>query len=166
MELFLDFIRFPFVWGLGIGLALMLLAMWSHFKTRREFSRFRRHLSDKLELEAKQYELVRKEKEKLAKENENLRMQVATLNENPDNKILREVEILARAERQLMISAPGFGAAWETAKAHAVDEIQAEEQGKSLPKRIFRKFFSTPGNREMVAALPSSAEIGFQEGQK
>jgi len=143
----------------------MLLAMFSHFKTKREFSRFRRHLSDKLELEAKQYDVVRKEKEKVLKENENLRVQISSLNEKPDNKVLREVEVLARAERQLMISAPGFGAAWETAKAHAVDEIQAEEQGKFLPKRIFRRFFGTPGNRERVGALPSS-EMDFVESGK
>ncbi len=135
--------------------------MWSHFKTKREFSRFRRHLSDKLELEAKQYEVVRKEKEQLAKENEHLRVQIATLNEKPDNKILREVEVLARAERQLMISAPGFGAAWETAKTNAVAELEAEEQGKSLPKRIFRKFFGTTGNREMVEALPAGSDLDF-----
>lgn len=166
VESFWEFVSYPFVWGLAIGLALMMFAMWSQFKTRREFSRFRRHLSDKLELEAQQYEAVRKEKERLAKENENLRVQVGMLNEKPDNKVLREVEVLARAERQLMISAPGFGAAWETAKAHAVEEIQAEEQGKSFPKRIFRKFFGTPGNREMVEALPSSVDIDFSEGRK
>ena len=65
----------------------MLLAMFSHFKTKREFSRFRRHLSDKLELEAKQYDVVRKEKEKVLKENENLRVQISSLNEKPDNKV-------------------------------------------------------------------------------
>jgi len=167
LESTLGLVRHPFVWGLAVGLFFAALSAWSHFKTNREFSRFRRHLSDKLELEAKQYETVKKEKEVLTKENENLRVQVATMNEKPDQKVLREVEILARAEKQLMVSAPGFSAAWETAKTQAVEEMQAEEQGKSLPKRIFRRFFGTQGGRgEVVEALPAESDIEFSESGK
>jgi len=155
----------PFTWGFLVGLFLLGLSMWGHFKTRREFSRFRRHLSDKLELEAKQYEGVRKEKDVLQKENENLRVQIATLSEKPDQRISKDLEILARAEKQLMISAPGFSAAWETAKSQAMEEIQDEETGKSLPKRIFRKLFhgAKDGN-QVVDALPSSSETDIEFG--
>ena len=53
-------------------------------------------------------DLRREERAALKQENENLRMQIARLNERPDNKMQRELEILARAEKQMVISAPGF----------------------------------------------------------
>ena len=32
---------------------------------------------------------------------------------------------------------PGFAAAWENAKAEAMRELEDEERGKSVPKRLF-----------------------------
>src|SRR6185436_21174676 len=114
-----EFFSHPFVWGLCLGLLFFVLSVWGHFKTKREYRRYRRHLSDKLELEARQYEVIRKEKETLTKENENLRLRIGQLSEKPDQKVMRDMEILTRAEKRMMVQAPGFAAAWETAKAAA-----------------------------------------------
>ena len=143
MDALKDFFSHPFVWGLCLGLLFFVLSFWGHFKTKREYRRYRRHLSDKLELEARQYELIRKEKDALTKENENLRLRVGQLNEKPEQKVMRDLEILTRAEKRMNVQAPGFAAAWETAKSAAADEVTAEDQGRSLPKRIFSRLFGT-----------------------
>ena len=51
--------------------------------------------------------------------NENLRLKVAQMAEKPNAKLEHELEVLARAEKSMMINAPGFAPAWETAKAAA-----------------------------------------------
>lgn len=145
---FQNIISHPFTWGLLVGLFLLAVSMWSHFKTKRELWRYRRHLSDKLELEAKNFEALKKETDALKRENENLRVKVASLSERPEQKLERDLEILARAERRMMVSAPGFAAAWENAKSDAMHEMVEEEQGRSLPKRLFRKIFGA-GAKEL-----------------
>jgi regulator of replication initiation timing len=160
MDVLNKILMHPFTWGLGVGLFLLGLSFWSHLKTRREYSRYRRHLSDKMELEAEQLRSLKTEHDALKKENESLRIQNASLREKPDQKLGRELEIMARAERALMVNAPGFAPAWETAKERASEDLMAEAAGKSLPKKIFRKFFrGSSGSAEgtMIEALPLPA---------
>ena len=76
--------------------------------------------------------------EALKKENELLRVKVNSLNEKPDRKIHRDLEVYARAEKQMFLSVPGFAPAWETAKEEAYRGVSDEEAGKSQPKRIFK----------------------------
>lgn len=156
MDSLKDLFSQPFVWGLSLGLLFFVLSFWGHFKTKREYRRYRRHLSDKLELEARQYEVIRKEKETLAKENENLRLRVGQLNEKPEQKVMRDLEVFARAEKRMMVQAPGFAGAWETAKSAAAEEISAEDQGRSLPKRLFSRLFGTGTSREVLPAEAAS----------
>ncbi len=156
MESFKDLFSQPFVWGLALGLLFFALSFWGHFKTKREYRRYRRHLSDKLELEARQYEVIRKEKETLAKENENLRLRIGQLNEKPEQKVMRDLEIFARAEKRMMVQAPGFAGAWENAKSASAEEISAEDQGRSLPKRLFSRLFGSGSSRELLPADAAS----------
>lgn len=143
MQAIIDFFSKPFVWGLCLGLLFFAFSAWGHFKTARELRRYRKHLSDKLELEARQYETLRREKEQLTRENENLRLRIAQLNEKPDHRIARDFEVLCRAEKRMTVQAPGFAAAWESAKAAALEEMTIEDQGGSLPKRILTRLFGT-----------------------
>ena len=126
-----------------MGLLFFVLSAWGHFQTKREFRRYRKHLSDKLDLDAAQIEAVKREKEGLTKENENLRLRIGMMAERPDQKIARDLEILARAEKRMIVRAPGFAPALEAAKAEAADELALEESGKSLPKRFFNRLFGT-----------------------
>jgi hypothetical protein len=73
----------------------------------------------------------------LKQQNENLRIKVANLNQYPDKRLQRELEIYARAERFMVSSSPGFPAVWEEAKRSAAVGLEQEENGKSLPKRVF-----------------------------
>lgn len=142
--------------GFGLGAIFLIMSHFNHWKTKGEFKRYKQHLSDKLELDAKQMQETIKEKLKLAQENESLRMQITRLNEKPDNKLQRELEMLARAEKHMMINAPGFAPAWEMAKSQALSQIETEEKGMSFPQKIFRKLIG-PSSSGTNVALPESA---------
>jgi hypothetical protein len=145
-----------FVMGFALGAVFLIMALYNHWKTKREFKRYKLHLSDKLELDAKQLSEANKERTRLAQENEHMRLQVARLTERSDNKLERELEILARAEKHMLINAPGFAPAWEMAKSNAMSQIQGEEKGQSFPQKIFRKLMGT-GGQGTVVALPAEA---------
>jgi hypothetical protein len=151
----IEVVRSPFVWGLALGLLFFALSAWGHLGTKREFRRYRKHLSDKLGLDAAQLEGLKREKETLARENENLRLRIGMLAEKPDQKIVRDLEILTRAEKRMILRAPGFAPAWESAKAESADEVALEETGKSLPKRFFNRLF---GNSSLKLLDSAQAE--------
>src|SRR5437016_5300159 len=103
----------PFTLGLLLGLVFAGIAVYQLLALKLEMKRYKRHLSDKLEIEAEAMKRGRGEVETLRKENENLRVKIAALNELPDRKIQRDVEIFARAEKRMLVSVPGFAPAWE-----------------------------------------------------
>ena len=151
----MDFAHDHFFWGLGVGLLLgiigilfLLNRLWD---TRREVGRLRRHLSDKLELEADATNRLKADLQELRSQNENLRVKVASLSQMPDRKYQRDLEIYARAERYMVSQSPGFPAVWEQAKRAAAGELETEEQGHSLPRRVFNALLnrsSRPAERD------------------
>lgn len=145
-----------FLYGFVLGCVFLVLSLWSHWKTKREFARYRTHLSDKLELDSRNIQDLNKERARLSQENENLRLQIGRLNEKPDNKLQRELEVLARAEKHMMINAPGFAPAWEMAKTQALSSIESEERGMSFPQKIFRKLLG-PVTSGTTATIPDQS---------
>lgn len=143
--------------GFGLGVVLFLISLRSYWRTSREFKRYKSMLSDKLEIEQKQMGELSKERTRLLKENENLRAKVIQLNERSDNKLVRDLEVYARAEKQMKINAPGFAGAWELAKETAQSQITDEERGSSLPQRIFRRLLGggAPPPQPMTVETPS-----------
>jgi hypothetical protein len=153
-----------FIYGFLLCGIFLVQSLWGHWKTKRELKRYKGMLSDKLDLDSKQNQDNNKERANLKQENENLRMQVARLNERPDNKMQRELEILARAEKQMVISAPGFAPAWEMAKSTALGQLENEEKGHSFPQKIFRKLIGS-GSTQTNVALPESAAAAAKNGE-
>jgi hypothetical protein len=147
-----------FVWGLLLGLLFFCFSGWAHLKTKRDFRRYRKHLSDKLDLDAAQLESLKRERENLLRESGNLRLRIGMMAEKPDQKILRDLEILTRAEKRMVVRAPGFAPAWETAKSEAAEEVAQEETGKSLPKRLFNRLFGNPALKVLDSAPHEGAE--------
>ena len=145
----------PVALGFYLGSVFTVIALYNYLRLKGELTRFRRHLSDKLEIEAETMKKLKQEQETLRKENESLRVKVNALNDVPDRKVQRDLEIYARAERRMLINVPGFAPAWETAKAEAHAELVEEESGKSTPKKIFARLFG--GSTEKVA-LPARDE--------
>lgn len=152
----------PFALGLYLGLIFTALALYQLFRAKSELKRFKRHLSDKLEIEAETATKLKAAQESLRAENENLRLKIGALNEVPARRAEREVEIFARAEKQMLVSVPGFAGPWENAKVAAATELGAEEAGKSLPRRVFARIFATPpaarDESEPVKCLPETKE--------
>ena len=144
----------PFTLGLALGLVFTALTLYRVFRLKLDISRLKRHLADKLEIEADSHNKLRRDLDALRKENENLRVKVQGLNESPDRRLDRDLEIFARAEKRMLVSVPGFAPAWDSAKNAAHTEIVDEEAGRSLPKRVFAKLFPSPGREEK--ALPAS----------
>ena len=145
----------PFALGFYLGLVFLFIALFNLFKMKGELSRFRRHLSDKLEIEAETMKKIKTDHESLRRENESLRIKVNALNELPDRKLQRDLEIYARAEKKMLVQVPGFAPAWETAKAEAHTELMEEESGRSAPRRIFSRLF---GGGSSGPALPQRGE--------
>ena len=143
-----------FTWGLLLGLIFAGLACYRILWLKGELKRYKRHLSDRLEIDAESTQKNRSELERLKKENENLRVKIAGLNDFPERRIERDLEIYARAERRMVVGVPGFAGPWESAKHDALLEIQGEEAGQSLPKRVFARLF--PSARDEKAALPDA----------
>lgn len=157
-----------FFWGFLLGFFLCVLSLISHRKTRGELKRLKGHLSDKLEIEAEKMSEMKTKIETLKGENENLRFKINSGRVQDDYQSLeRELEIFARAEKGMVLNAPGFAQAWDKAKENAVTELEAEESGKSLPRRMFKRFFTKgSGNTvdgEVVEALPSESTTGERE---
>ena len=152
-----------FLYGFGLCFIFLVMSFFSHWKTKREFKRYKAHLSDKLDLDSKQIQDINKERARLNQEAENLRMQVSRLNERPDNKMTRELEIMARAEKHMMTNAPGFAPAWEMAKSQALSQLETEERGMSFPQKIFRKLIG-PGSSGQSVALPEAAASAAKNG--
>jgi len=144
----MEFLNHHFYLGLAIGAVLGLMgiafAVMRLLDTKGEVKRLKRHLSDKLELEAEATNRLRQDLQELKQQNENLRIKVANLNQYPDKRVQRELEIYARAERFMVSSSPGFPAVWEEAKRSAMSGLEQEENGNSLPKRVFNALLNRP----------------------
>ena len=149
-----DIFLSPFALGFYLGCVFLVISIYNYLRLKGELGRFRRHLSDKLEIEAETMKKLKNEQESLRRENETLRVKVNALNELPDRKVQRDIEVFARAEKRMLLNVPGFAPAWETAKSEAHNELAEEEAGRSAPKRIFARLFGGSGN----AALPARGE--------
>jgi hypothetical protein len=148
-----------FALGLYLGLVFAALAVYRIIRLKFELGNYKKHLSNKLEIEAEHLQKIKKDQETLRKENENLRIKVASLNENPDKRSRRDLEVFARAEKRMLVSAPGFAPVWEGAKSAALTEIQDEEAGRTPSKSVFSRIFG--GGTENAApakALTDSSQ--------
>jgi cell division protein FtsB len=150
-----------FTWGLVLGLIFAVLALYRIVRLKSEIKRYKRHLSDRMEIEAESVQKKTSELDRLKKENENLRVKVASLNDFPEHRLERDLEIYARAEKRMVVGVPGFAGPWENAKHDALVEIQGEEAGQSLPKRVFARLF--PSLRDEKAALSDASSANAQQ---
>ena len=169
MDIFKQLFSNQLFWGFLVGFALCVLSLYSHFKTKVELKRLKGHLSDKLEIEAEKMGEMKGKLETLKTENENLRLKVNSGRiQNDKLELERELEIFARAEKAMTMNAPGFAQAWEKAKEGAVDELQEEERGKSIPRRIFRRFFTKTDalDGEIIESLPENASVNSGEASE
>jgi hypothetical protein len=146
MELIHQHTFWTFVAGLFLGMLGIGFLSLRFLDAKKEIRRLKRHLSDKLELESEATNRLRVDLQEYKQQNENLRIKVANLNQMPDRRLQRELEIFARAERWMVSSSPGFPAIWEEAKRNAVGELEQEEDGQSLSRRVFNALLNRPAS--------------------
>jgi len=145
----------PFYLGLELGLFCAAISLWRLMVVKWDLRRFKQHLSDRIELEADSVKKAKGELETLRRENEQLRIRVQSFNERADWKAPRDLEVYARAEKRMLMTVPGFAPAWENAKSDAIAELQSEDTGQSLPKRVFSRLFGSGSHSAQVReALP------------
>lgn len=146
-----------FAAGLGLGLIFACLAWFRLLSARGESKKLRLMLGERMEIESTATGKLKAELETLRKQNENLRIKVAELNQSPEKRLQRELEILSRAEKTMTTTSPGFPSVWESAKKAAHDDLTQEESGQTLPRRIFQKFSAlTPGTKRPEVLNESS----------
>ena len=144
---------------------LLVLSLYHLLRVKGEYARAKARnkelQSEHFEIQTEALANLKTERESLRKENENLRVKVQALNAQPEQKLGRDLEILARAEKKMIVAAPGFAAPWEQAKQSAHQELADEESGKSAPRNLFQRFFggaSLADGGEQPRSLPISAD--------
>ena len=138
--------------GLGVGLVFFLFALVLRWNKSAEFKRFQQMVNDKMKFESEHQELARAERLRLVEENKNLKLKVAEHEKTPSGSLSKDMEIMARAERRLRLSAPTFTSAWEDAKTEAMAELEAEAAGKAKPKSAFRRIFTSSNGQVPAGA--------------
>lgn len=112
-----------FLIGLGIGVALAIvvligMASKTHKKTvqyKEELAKLKKVIVNRMDVESEGLNNLKNELAEVKKQNENLRISVATYSQKPGKKETTRLHIYQQAADRLMINAPGFGAAWQTA---------------------------------------------------
>ena len=136
---------------------LLVLSLYHLLRAKGEHARYRQMLGDQMKINAVGVSKQTAELESLRKENENLRVKVHSLSAQPEQKLGRELEIFARAEKKMTIAAPGFASPWEQAKQSAHQELADEDAGKAAPRSLFQRFFGGAIG-EQARSLPSATD--------
>lgn len=142
-----------FLIGLAIGLFISIVVFfWQLAKRNKEKSesksqveKLRGMLNDRMDLESNGLSSLKIELEKLRKENENLRVSINTLSQKPGRKEVQRLQTYQEAIDKLIISSPGFGAAWHTSLKEAEAELEKTYTGV-LPffKKVIPQKSSAP----------------------
>ncbi len=140
-----------------LGLIFAAMGWWRGWRAEMTLARQQRVMGERIAMEHDGWTTLRAELETLRKENENLRLKVADLNRAPMRRAERDLETIARAVRKMIVAAPGFAQAWENAKKDALDELEAEERGKSLPRRLYEGIVG--GRHERLPTRGSDAAL-------
>jgi predicted small secreted protein len=127
-----------FLIGLGIGVALALIvligmASKTHKKTlqyKEELAKLKKVIVNRMDVESDGLNNLKKELVDVKKENENLRISIATYSQKPGKKETTRLHIYQQAADRLMINAPGFGAAWQTALKQSEDAFNKAFTGE------------------------------------
>jgi len=125
--------------GIAIGWILSYLkSLLIIRKHKKELVEYKEHLERQMKITDSGSKQMMEEMNELKKENENLRITVKTLGQKPGRAELRQFNIYDNALRKMMLQAPGFSSAWESALQEAEREYEENEAGfKNIIGRVF-----------------------------
>jgi hypothetical protein len=129
----------------GVAIGWILSSIKSFFTVKqhkRELKEYKDHLERQMKITDTGNKTLMEEIDGLKKDNENLRISVKTLGQKPGRAELRQFNIYDNALRKMMLQAPGFSSAWESALQEAEREYEENESGF---KNIMGKVFGSGG---------------------
>jgi hypothetical protein len=130
--------------GVAIGWVLSYLkSLLTIRKYKKELKDYKDHLERQMKITDAGNKTLMEEMNALKKDNENLRISVKTLGQKPGRAEIRQFNIYDNALRKMMLQAPGFSSAWESALQEAEREYEENETGL---KNIMGKVFGTSGS--------------------
>lgn len=120
-----------FLIGLAIGLLIALITYFVLILKKRkavkkiesELESLKKMLNDRMDIESSGLSSLKKENEELKKQNENLRITNAALAQKPGRAEVQRLQVYQKAVDRLVLNAPGFGAAWQSALADTEEEF-------------------------------------------
>jgi hypothetical protein len=162
-----------FVWGLALGLLLVVFTWISGLIKRRELRkevrRLREHLHTQMDITSKGNAAMLAENQTLKTQNENLRVAVKEWQTKPGRNELRTLAVYDRAIRIMNQNAPGFSPVWERAVKEAEEEVVASDAGVTgMLRRAFSPFAALgPGTKtDKPAAEPHPPYEEGPNGQR
>ena len=125
--------------GVSLGWVLSYLkSLLTIRKHKKELKEYQDHLERQMKITDAGNKTLMADMEALKKENENLRISVKTLGQKPGRAELRQFNIYDNALRKMMLQAPGFSSAWESALQEAEREYEENEAGfKNIIGKVF-----------------------------
>ncbi len=123
--------------GLGIGIVLALVVYIvmavKRSKVKKllqaDVEKYKRMLSDRMELEDEGIKSLKKENEELKSLNKNLEISLSVMAQKPGKKEIQRLEAYQRAVDRLSLSSPGFAAAWQGALKDSEEEMNKTFKG-------------------------------------
>ena len=127
-----------FLVGLGIGLILAIVVLIGmiakgHKKKaeyKEELAKLKKVLVNRMDIESDGLNNLKKELAEVKMQNENLRISIATYSTKPGKKETTRLHIFQLAADRLMINAPGFASAWQTALKQSESEFNKANTGE------------------------------------
>lgn len=125
--------------GIAIGWVLSYLKSMLTIRThKKELKEYQNHLERQMKITDAGNKTLMDDMENLKRENENLRISVKTLGQKPGRAELRQFNIYDNALRKMMLQAPGFSSAWESALQESEREYEKNEAGfKNIMGKVF-----------------------------
>ena len=125
--------------GVSLGWVLSYLkSLLTIRKHKKELKEYQDHLERQMKITDAGNKTLMADMEAFKKENENLRISVKTLGQKPGRAELRQFNIYDNALRKMMLQAPGFSSAWESALQEAEREYEENEAGfKNIIGKVF-----------------------------
>lgn len=140
--------------GLLIGLVIALLVFCVMMiqksiqkkAAKKQIDDLKNMLSNRMDIESTGLTSVKAEIEALKKQNENMRVTLSTLDQKPGRKEMKRLQVYQTAVEKLMISSPGFAAAWQVAVGEAEKGLKEASVG-SIP--FIGKFITDKNSAEL-----------------
>lgn len=143
--------------GIAIGWAISFIKNFFAIKKhKKELKEYQSHLERQMKITDAGNKNLLEEIESLKKDNENLRISVKTLGQKPGRAELRLLNIYDTALRKMMLQAPGFSSAWESALQESEREYEENETGL---KSIVGKVFGAGNNQPLNGNIQTNPKI-------